>query len=90
MTNKYRADVSEVQADGATVWRTEWLGGPSLARVDDCRLVTLSGDMRAKVYVTGEADTVFSIPALCRIKGARVTGYLTNEDGNLVFHHCYY
>lgn len=87
---KYRADVSETQSDGAVLWSAKWLGGPSLARINNCRLVTLSGDMRRTVYITGEPDTVFSQPAVCSIGGKRVRGYVTSEDGALVFHHTYY
>lgn len=88
---KYRADKSKKQADGAIVWRAEWMFGPSLARVNNCRLENLAGDMRRTVYVTGEADTWFSIPAVCKLAGKRVRGYLTSDDDkNLVFRHCYY
>lgn len=88
---KYRADVSETQADGAIIWSTEWMGGPTLARINNCRLTELAGDMRAAVYITGDADTWFSIPAVTRLFGCRVKGYVTHDgDGNLVFHHCYY
>jgi hypothetical protein len=88
---KYRADISETQDDGAVVWRAEWMGGPSLSKIVDCRLYTLAGDMRRTVYITGEADTYFSIPAVCKIMGCRVKGYVTGDgDGNLVFHHVYY
>lgn len=87
---KYRADISETQKDGAIVWRTGWMGGPSLAKISNCRLAALTGDMRATVYITGEADTYFSIPAVCRLMGKRVKGYVTTEDGQLVFHHVYY
>lgn len=88
---KYRADTSEKQSDGATVWRTEWMGGPSLAKIENCRLANLHGEPRATVYVTGEADTFFSIPAVCRHLGARVKGYVTtDDDSNLVFRQVYY
>ena len=88
---KYRADSWCLQPDGAKVWCAQWMGGRPLSRIDSCRLVTLSGDMRRTVYVTGEADTWFSIPACCNVMGARVTGYVTgDDDGNLVFRHCYY
>jgi len=90
MMQKYRADTSSPQSDGATVWHAKWWGGPSLAKIDNCRLANLVGDMRATVYVTGEADTWFSVPAVCRIRGCRVRGYVTSEDGDLVFRHCYY
>lgn len=86
---KYRADTSERQPDGATVWRA--MPWSILSRVNDCRLDNLAGDMRATVYVTGEADTFFSQPAVCSLKGKRVRGYLTGDgEGNLVFRHCYY
>lgn len=87
---KYRADKSSQQADGAVVWNAEWMGGPSLAKIENCRLIKLEGDMRRTVYITGEADTYFSVPAVCKLGGKRVTGYVTMNDGNLVFHHCYY
>lgn len=88
---KYRADVSETQGDGATVWRSVWNGGRDVARVDACRLENLAGDMRRTVYVTAPPDTFFSIPAVCRVMGCRVRGYLTTDDaGNFVFRHVYY
>lgn len=88
---KYRADISETQSDGAIVWSAQWMGGPSLAKVNNCRLETLAGDMRATVYITGEADTYFSIPAVCCLMGKRVKGYVASDDhGNLVFRHVYY
>lgn len=88
---KYRADVQEVQGDGAIVWNAKWIGGPSLARINNCRLENLEGDMRATVYITGEADTYFSIPAVCSLMGKRVKGYVTGDgEGNLVFRHVYY
>ena len=88
---KYRADASETQADNAIVWRANWIGGPSLAKIENCRLENLAGDMRRTVYITGEADTYFSIPAICKLAGARVKGYVTGDDnGNLVFRQVYY
>ena len=90
---KYRADTAEPQPDGAVRWHARWLGGPSLSKIDNCRLVNLAGGMRRTVYVTGEPDTWFSQPAACRIAGCTVRGYVTGDDdgnGNLVFHHCYY
>lgn len=87
---KYRADVAEAQDDGAIIWSAQWMGGRSLARINNCRIASLQGDMRATVYLTGEADTFFSIPAVCRLMGKRVKGYVTSDDGQLVFRHCYY
>ncbi len=91
MLQKIRADYCEKQSDGATVWFAQWLGGPSLAKIDNCQIANLAGNMRRTVYVIGEPDTAFSIPAVCKLAGARVRGYLTGDgDGNLVFRHCYY
>lgn len=88
---KYRADAPSNQSDGSVAWHAKWMGGPSLSRINNCRLINLEGFMRATVYITGEPDTWFSIPAVCRIKGCRVTGYVTgHNDGSLVFRHCYY
>lgn len=88
---KYRADVCHIQSDGAKCWSAQWLGGPTLAKIENCRLINLAGYMRATVYVTGEPDTYFSQPAVTSLYGKRVRGYLTNDDnGDLVFHHCYY
>ena len=88
---KYRADQSEAQPDGAVIWRTAWMGGPSLAKIDKCRLRSLAGGMRATVYITGQPDTYFSQPAVCRLMGKTVKGYVTGDgEGNLVFEHCYY
>ncbi len=88
---KYRADECKRQDDGAKVWHANWIGGPMISKIENCRLVTLAGDMRRTVYITGEPDTWFSIPAVCKIQGCRVRGYVTSDDmGLLVFRHTYY
>ena len=87
---KYRADFTSPQCDGAVLGWTDWIGGPSLAKIGNCRLESLAGEMRRTVYITGEPDTFFSQPAVCKIQGCRVRGFVTGDDGNLIFHHCYY
>lgn len=88
---RYRSDTSRSQSDGATLWFAEWMGGPTLSKIDNCRLDGLAGDMRRTVYITGEPDTYFSIPAVCKIQGCRVRGYVTGDgNGEYVFRHCYY
>lgn len=88
---KYRADICQNQKDGAKVWLAEWLGGPSMAKIENCRLENLVGNMRRTVYITGEADSYFSMPAVCKVAGRRIRGYVTGDDeGNIVFRHCYY
>lgn len=44
--------------------------------------------MRATVYATGEPDTFFSIPAVCRLMGKRVKGYLTIETCHPYYYDC--
>lgn len=88
---RYRANTSETQPDGAKLWYSNWLGGPTLAKIENCKLESLQGDMRRTVYITGEPDTYFSIPAVCKIAGCRVKGYVTGDgEGNTVFRHVYY
>lgn len=88
---RYRSDESHKQPDGAIAWYARWLGGPTLSKVENCRLTNLAGDMRRTVTITGEPDTAFSVPALCSIAGAKVRGYVTtDDDGNFVFRQVYY
>ena len=88
---RYRSDESHKQPDGATVWYAKWMGGPTLAKIENCRLANLVGDMRRTVSVIGEPSTWFSVPAICSIAGVKVRGYVTGDDeGNLVFRQVYY
>jgi hypothetical protein len=83
MLQKFRADiVGKSDANGAIDWYTNWMGGPSLALIRNCP--TPYG--ARTVYVQGEADTFFTIPAACRVKGKDVRGFLTCEDGQWEFH----
>jgi len=88
----FRADRSEPQKDGATLWFADWAyGSPQLSKIENCRLDNMIGDQRATVYIQGDADTFFSIPAKCSFKGVGVRGYVTGDgEGNCVFRHCYY
>lgn len=91
MLQKYRADVSRKQSDGAILWEAQWQGGPSLSKIENCRLENLVGNMRRTVYITGQADTYFSIPAACVVGGKTVRGYVTSDDDGLsVFRQVYY
>ncbi len=80
---KYRADSAGVkQSNGAIPWFTTWLGGPSLALIRNCP--TNMGPRT--VYIKGEPDSMWSIPAACRYKGKTITGYITSNDaGEYVF-----
>jgi hypothetical protein len=90
---RYRSDISKSQPDGAILWYAQWMGGPTLSKIENCRLANLQGDMRRTVTITGEADTWFSIPAECSIAGCKVKGYVTSESDtgeNLIFRQVYY
>jgi hypothetical protein len=87
----YSADCRAPQADGAIVWRQFFGLYGGIAKIDNCRLLNLppyiAGDMRATVWITGEADTWFSQPAVCWIKGYNLRGYITKDgDGYFVFY----
>lgn len=88
---KYRADrLEHTQPDGARCYVSDCLGGLTLAKIENCRWTSLAGEPRITVYVVGESDTFFSQPAKCYYMGRVVRGYVTSDDGALVFHHCYY
>ena len=77
---KYRADeVGETQSNGATPVYTRWMGGPTLALVRKCPIHNSTLAPRT-VYVRGEANTWFSIPAACKVGKHTLTGYLTTDD----------
>lgn len=83
---KYRADYAEEPCrNGAVAWRTRWVGGPTLALVRNC---PVEGDLLPPrtVYVRGEPDTFFSVPAACRFRGQTITGWLGCQDGEWLFH----
>lgn len=72
---KYRFDeTGPVEINGSIPLYSNWMGGRPLAGVRNC---PCSDGIARTVYVRGEADTWFSIPAQCSIKGKRVTGYLS-------------
>lgn len=80
---KYRADHSETTPGGAVLWFTEWMGGPTLAKIGNCAVV--GHHKRLTVYITGEPDTWFSVPAATRSRGKYIKGYVTYEDGEPEF-----
>lgn len=86
---KYRADTSKKREDGSIEWFAQWMGGPSLSKIENCR-TNLAGDPRVTAFVTGEADSWFSIPAVCSYRGCRVRGYITSDDDGPLFRVCFY
>lgn len=82
---KYRADkAGEAQSTGAVPWFTHWMGGRTLALIRNCPID--KGVLPSRtVYVRGEPDTYFSIPAACSYRGKAVKGFLMIRDENWVF-----
>ena len=80
---KYRADYpGQAQFNGGIPYYTKWMGGPSLALVRNCP--TPFGPRT--VYVRGEADTYFSIPAACTFRRRTISGFLaTGDGGQMIF-----
>lgn len=87
---KYRSDKSKPQADGAILWFANWIGGPSLSKIENCQWESLDGQPRVTVHIQSEPDTYFSQPAKCYYQGKIVKGYVTGNETGLVFNHCYY
>jgi len=88
---KYRADKKTTpRPDGSIQWFANWMGGPSLSKIENCRLANLAGEPRATVYITGEPDSFFSQPAVCSYRGVRMRGYITGDNDGLCFRHTYY
>lgn len=63
-------------------------GGPfdclgNWAKVVNCPIH--GTDLRRTCYATGYADTFFSIPAVCTVRGRRVVGYMTTSESGPEF-----
>lgn len=80
---RFRRDTSVEQGDGSVLWYAQWVGGPSLAAVQRCRVH--GTEKRYTVEITGYPDTWFSQPAVTRIKGRRITGYVTSDDEGYLY-----
>lgn len=81
----YRAVERREFSNGAVGWAP---GGPfdclgPYAKVQNCPIAGTS--RRQTCYATGYADTFFSVPAVCRIKGKRVRGYFTMDHNAIEF-----
>lgn len=78
---KFRADESRQEKGGVVAWYARWMGGITLAKLENCP--TPYGNRT--VYITGEPDTFYSLPATCRAQGKTVKGYVMIEDGQWEF-----
>lgn len=86
MEQKFAARQKYDFGNGAIGWRPGgWADciGP-WAKVQNCPIQ--GTDKRLTCYATAYADTYFSIPAVTRYRGKRITGYLTQDrDGGALF-----
>jgi hypothetical protein len=75
---KFRVDIEEENEYGQFIGSARWMGGPTVARIRNCRCK--DGSIRT-AYVTGEPDTFFSLPARVNVGKRSVKGFLTVADG---------
>lgn len=70
-------------ANGAIPYRV----GPwqVLSKIANCPVIC-DREVRVTVYATGHADTYFSIPACCKVRGKYIGGYITGTETGHVFH----
>ena len=75
---RMRRDISEVNEASQTLYFSKWMGGPTLSAIKDC--ICTDGKRRL-VEITGEPDTMFTVPARTKANGKTVGGYVTVDDG---------
>ena len=79
---KYYYDTEKRQPDGSIhCINTKFGFGAVLAAIKECP--TRFGPRM--VYMRGEADTAFSVPAACTFRGRVIRGYMFSDDGVLKF-----
>jgi hypothetical protein len=75
---KYRVDYEVTTENSQTIGYTDWIGGPTIARIKGA--LCSDGSVRT-AYVTGEPSTWFSIPARVNVGKKSYNGTIVNEDG---------
>ncbi len=80
---RYRDDQSHTNAAGQTIHSAKWMGGLTTSKVEGAKC---PDGVSRTAFVTGEADTYFSLPAYVHHKSKRVKGFLTVDDGVWHFH----
>ena len=83
---KFRARDPFLFTNGAIGWRP---GGPfdalgPFAKVEQCPIAGTT--LRRTCYATDYADTFYSVPAVCRIRGHRINGFFMIDKGACIFH----
>ena len=87
---KYQASKSRQQRDGAIVWYASYIGSPTIGKIVNCRVISLIGEPRVTVFVTGRYDSYLSLTTKFYFRGKVLNGLLTHEGNNIVCQHCYY
>lgn len=83
---KFRADTQGAKCkNGSIPFFTEWLGGPTLSLIKNCPINAPDISTRT-VYITGEANTYFSIPAAITFKRKTIKGFVTCDENGYLFH----
>lgn len=87
----FRTDVvGEPCRNGSTPEYAEWMAGKTLSAVRGCPVADAQGmgaGVKCRtVYVCGEADTWFTIPARCIINADTVYGVLTHDESGFLFY----
>lgn len=80
MQKFYAGKARKPDPNGAIQWVSSPYG--CLAKVDKCPCE--DGKART-VYITGQPDTYFSIPAATRVRGKYVGGYVTSDENGVRF-----
>ena len=75
---KYRVDYEVTTENAQTIGYTDWIGGPTIARIKG--VLCSDGSVRT-AYIVGEPDTAFTIPARVNVNKKSHNGHITNEDG---------
>ena len=77
---KFRVDREETTENGQILGWTDWIGGPTLARIKGC--VCSDGKIRT-AYVTGEHLTYWTLPARVNDGKKSVKGqlYFCEDEG---------
>lgn len=78
---KYRADrKGEAYPNGALPWFADWMGGPSLSKIEACPIEGFPHVAPRMAYITGEALDWGAIRAAIKYKGQTVRGYVSGAN----------
>ena len=86
MLQKFRIDGEDVPEDNGSIRRyTDWLSHRTMAAIANCP-IDIAGEPRRMVYLTDKVNTRFTAPAVCKLFGITVKGYITIALKGYTFH----